>query len=151
MLLPSEIKLVQQLDMSTCAHACLAMVTGESIEDIIIELGNGGDKEKEQDGLTERALLRFLVNHMILPEARQTIGNPFYDYGVYKVAAPSLNRAGRLHSLIVTQRPKNGLSIYDPNDGREGVKWWPQNTMMDKNADMPFSYTEVWRLHDMRF
>ena len=100
MFLPEDIKLVNQVCDSTCHHAVIAMVTGVPIQDLIDEYGIGGDPASEKDGLCNRDAIRVLMRHEILPVPMHGfVVNPFPVYGVYKIAAPSLNRPGRLHSL----------------------------------------------------
>lgn len=151
MILPEDIKLVNQVDDSTCHHATLSMVTGVPIQEIIDEYGIGGKKEDEKDGISERDAIRFLMKHMILPVQMPELINPFYLYGVFKISVPSLNRPGRLHSLIVASHPKTGYTVFDPQNGREGKKWYPLDAMQPDGGTPRVSYVNILKLEDMSY
>lgn len=108
-----QIKFVQQVNDSTCEHACLSMVTGIPIEDLIDRFGSAaaGD-EIESIVLTELG---------ILPVPTQTIGGvcEMVRCGVYLMTVPSLNQPGKAHRVVSEATPKE-WRIYDPQFGREG-------------------------------
>lgn len=150
MLLPENIELVNQVDDSTCCHATTAMVTGCTIGSLIERFGTGGDPEKEDDGMSDRDFVKVLMEHMILPvPVHGFLIHPFPQYGVFKVAAPSINRPGRLHSLVITSHPKEGYKVFDPQNGREGKKWYPFDAMQSGTKGPRVSYTSILQLVDM--
>lgn len=146
-LIPEELEHVQQIDNSTCVHACLAMVTGDAIEDIVSVLGGAG----EEDGLTTRDIYRYLMSRSIMPVLQDgTLISPFIYRGVYKVAVPSLNRSGRVHSVILTYDKHGGKTVYDPQRGRDGVKAYPPNAA-DQDSVVYFHPMETFLLMDMSY
>ena len=150
MLLPENIELINQIDDSTCLHATTAMVTGRTVESLIDEYGTGGNPDENKDGLSDRQSVRVLMQHMILPiPVHGFLSHPFPDYGVFKVSAPSLNRPGRLHALIVTSHPKEGYKVFDPQNGRDGKQWYSMNAMQPNGDEPRVSYVSVLELLDM--
>ena len=131
--------LVNQIDDSTCAHACLSMVTGVPIRDVIETLGNS-------DGLDERHKMAFLIHHAILPtQIPGTLGHQFPLFGLYIVTAASLNRPGRLHSVVV-HTCDDGHVTYDPQHRRKGRKYYPYKAL--SGGKPALQYAEVLYLED---
>ena len=152
MLRPEQISLVNQIDDFTCHYATIAMVTGRPIDVLVAEYGNDGDSDRWKNGLDERDAVRIMMKEMILPVPIHTflLGScPLRNPGVYMVTVPGLGGSGRLHSVIVTSTPENRLTVLDPQNGREGVKWYPSDALMKSSAGPWLQYLDILRLEDM--
>lgn len=103
-----EIKLVKQPTPWSCAHSCLAMVTGVPVQEII-------DEFVLERGLTTTETLRWLVRHDIMPVPDvAAVGHFLRSGGTYLVTVPSLNFPATLH-MIVIRANSDGFEIYDPS------------------------------------
>ncbi|RTR01958.1 hypothetical protein [Halomonas nitroreducens] len=130
---------LQQPTANTCAHACLAMVTGESIDALIERFGDRGICW-EDDALV-------LVENGIFPVKIAGAGHPFPWVGAYLVSAPSLNQPGKLHAVIV-EASETGYVVHDPNTGREGVEAYGPDAIMGgelARVDVTYLDTEILR------
>ncbi len=108
-----QVQHVQQPSPVTCVHACLSMVTGIPVNDLLDRFGNHAlDLETKITVLSEMGI------HTTPVEGRIT---PQIPPGVYFATFPSLNKTGKTH-LCVIQCDGNEAQIFDPNEGREGVK-----------------------------
>lgn len=110
--------LVNQVDDMTCVHACLAMVTGRPIEDVI-RIAGAGALVSDQERM-------FLAVHGIL-----TVDVPIhapFTWAVYLVSAPSLNLPPQMHRLVVYADPDKTKGdpwiVLDPQSGRDGRKFY---------------------------
>ncbi len=112
-------KFVMQPTPDTCTSACLAMLTGVSVETVIEEFHdvwkNAENKINPSTYLSKR-----LVSHNVL-------NDPFNNLlewdKVYLLTVPSLNIDGGLHHIIIDLR--NDLEVVlDPNRGREGRRYY---------------------------
>lgn len=125
--------LVNQIDDRTCGHACLAMIAGWPIEDVIAAVGTGPVTTSE-----ERL---FLALHGILTHPI-AIESP-YTWGVYLVSAPSLNLPPKMHRVVVYADPevKEGdpWVVLDPQSGRKGRKFYER---CDFNGDV-MAFNEI--------
>ena len=94
----------------TCAQACLAMVTGHSVKEVI---GILGDKE-----LSYRDEIKFLVDHKIFPTPINSVDHKMVIpyHGFYLGTCPSLNTPGKLHRVIVENLVENldEIVVRDP-------------------------------------
>jgi len=113
---------LQQPTPRTCAHTCLAMVTGESIEALIERFGDRGL------GFAEEACV--LIENGIFPVNATGSPHEFGLEGVYLVSTPSLNLPGKLHMVVVEASPE-GYIVHDPNTGREGVEAYHRDAIME--------------------
>lgn len=106
----NPINLVQQIDDQTCVHACLAMVTGCSIQDVVDLVGPTAlDWRKEYRVLIEHGLFPYLCPDGI-----------FLFPGVYIATIPSRNHAGFLHRIVVRRDRRDQILVTDPQHGRDG-------------------------------
>lgn len=117
-----EVKPQQQPTPRTCAHTCLAMVTGASVEDLIERFGD------RPLGFPEEACV--LIEHGIFPVNATGSPHEFALEGVYLVSTPSLNLPGKLHMVVVEASPE-GYVVHDPNTGREGVEAYHRDAIME--------------------
>lgn len=133
-------QLVTQPTPWSCTHACLSMVSGVPVQDIIDEFGEGGMTYKDE--------LKWLVRHDILPAPCLNVGNllhPFPMHGVYIISAPSLNMPGKEHSLVVVVG--KGYQVLDPNTGRDGADiYFPDS--MSGGEPVLNGYSGVFKLVD---
>lgn len=113
---------LQQPTPRTCCHTCLAMVTGEPVEALIERFGD------RPLGFAEEACV--LIEHGIFPVDATGSPHEFALEGVYLVSAPSLNLPGKLH-MVVVEASVEGYIVHDPNAGREGVKAYHRDAIME--------------------
>ena len=108
----------KQIDDKTCTSACIAMLTGRSIEEII--------KDFHEDFLDDKiyASSYLQAQGFKVRTYPSEVKNLVYGF-VYLLAVPSLNIPGGLHSIIADIREKDkDPVIYDPQEGREGKKFY---------------------------
>ena len=138
------LKPTQQINEYTCGHACLAMLTGESITDLIQRFGEG-------NGLSVADMDLVLVEHGIFPIRIDVDGpHPFPANGFYLVTTASANLTGKLHYVIIEETGSEYI-VHDPNNGREGKKWFTSEDLM--NGDMAWvdvKFMDSSRLERMR-
>lgn len=112
---------VQQPTSVTCVHACLAMVTGIPVDDLVERFGDHGI------GFDEKATV--LVENGIWPVNTTFQPHPFSPCGVYIVGTCSLNLPGKMHCVVVEALP-DGYKVHDPNTGREGKAAYTDDDVM---------------------
>ena len=137
-----QVKFVRQPSARTCVQACLSMVTGVPIADLIERLGDRGlDRETETTILTE---------YGIFPELLP-VEHVWLFSGVYLMTVPSLNLLGHTHRIVVFEDGENDLwKLYDPNRGRRGVRYHSVRAFGRKRQEPPVSYTEATYLRPLR-
>lgn len=123
-----KVQFVKQPNPRTCVHACIAMVTGENIHQLIERFGD--------HGLSWHEIATVLIEHRLFPvEVHNTLAYGFphsHPDGVYFASLPSLNIQYGWHQVIVVI--KNGQDwILDPNYGREGAKAYTSD-MLEKET-----------------
>jgi len=131
-----EVKHVQQPSAVSCVHACLSMVTGIPVSELIDRFGNHGlGLDVEATVLTEMGIYPTKISTGI----ESQIG-----VGVYFMDVPSLNLTGKMH-LCVMVYDGHEMIIYDPNEGREGVKSYHPKGLHSGNSPSPsnFSFTRL--------
>lgn len=111
----------QQPTPRTCAHTCLAMVTGANVDDLIARFGD------RPLGFSEEASV--LIEHGIFPVKATGNHHEFAIEGVYLVSTPSLNLPGKLH-MVVVEASADGYIVHDPNTGCEGVQAYEPDSLM---------------------
>lgn len=105
-----KIKHVKQECPNSCSVACIAMVAGVTFDDVREKISRPALGQTETDHL--------LVYYGILPTRHS---NDMQPNALYIATVPSLNKPGRMHSIVIDTR--NGyMEVYDPNFGRENVK-----------------------------
>lgn len=102
----------QQPTPYTCNQACLAMLMGVPVEDVI--------KAFPGDGMTWRELM-FALDRCFMTWNAFLFGTLVCE-GYYLVSVPSLNFEGGAHTIILFQAQR--LVVFDPNRGREGKKFY---------------------------
>jgi hypothetical protein len=113
-------KLINQINEQTCVQACLSMITGDSIEDIISEMGNKGLELSEEVG--------FYIKHKI--GFNQLLYSTMFN-GFYAVTVPSININGGYHRIIVACDDGDVCQILDPNDGLEGKRFYTEKLFVE--------------------
>lgn len=113
----SDIKFVQQPTADSCTSACLSMLTGIPIHDVIETFHYDWKAKKSNPAVfLNRNGFNYEVNH-----------NPFChtaEWGsVYLLTVPSLNIVGGLHHIIMDLRSDTEV-ILDPNYGKAGKKYY---------------------------
>ena len=136
----ADIKFVQQPTSVTCTHACLSMVTGRHVDELIQRFGNHGiGSEAEAALLTECG---FMPVHM-----NRYAESYFPAIGLYLMSAPSLNIQGAMHRLVVLMDDNWDLFVLDPNTGRKGKKYYARNAFFSKRG---ISYADIVHCVPMR-
>lgn len=116
---------VQQPTAHTCVHACLSMVTGIPVQDLIARFGDVG--------MTDEDKATVLCEEGILPVDVPNMGgamHPLPYAGTYMLSVPSLNIQGRGHSIVCTLDAEGDWALYDPNEGREGKQFYTRHGLM---------------------
>lgn len=118
------LKHIQQVDNQTCTSACLAMMLNEPIMTIISEFHMDWVNVKTDP---VRYLKSKGVDVTPLTPFTKILGD-----GMYLTAVPSLNEEGTLHHVVVTFKDSE-MKIFDPNQGRDGKKYYVNNLQQKKN------------------
>lgn len=138
---PIEVQFVRQPTANSCVHACLSMVTGVPVEQLI---GRFGDR-----GLGDMQEAIVLTEHGILPVEQSGCGRERFDvFGVYLVTVPSLNHLGKNHRTVWMTDGDEKFVLLDPNAGRVGVAAYPQDCVYDTEGLLK-GYSEVTFLRVM--
>jgi hypothetical protein len=108
-----EISLVSQAkDSNDCVLACVAMLTGKSIEELRGQLPEETDHESGYSSFEEEFLL--LTNKIY----SVTLTPSWILYGaVYLVSVPSKNQERALHRIVLDCRDPDNLICFDPQTG----------------------------------
>jgi hypothetical protein len=109
-----DIKLVKQPTNDTCVAACLSMVTGVPVQEIIDEFKclNIHPPYKEQD------FLPFLVRKNILPILTSFLcWSAYMPRTINLCCGPSLNNTGGMHAYLILCRGDNWFNVLDPSNG----------------------------------
>lgn len=139
--LVDKITLVTQPTAKSCVHACLAMVSGVDVLDVIKDLG-------DNDGLTDEEMLAWLVRRHIMPleigAARHLHSFPLQ--GLYLATVPSLNLQGRGHQIVIELN--RDYVVHDPNNGYEGREFYPIDALSPSSDRTLGGYWHVTYLKD---
>lgn len=142
-----EVEHVKQVSTTTCVHACLSMVTGVPIKDLIDRWGSEGlGSGRENVTLTELGLLPEIV----------TLNNygmeylwEYDEYSVYMATVPSLNIVGGSHRVVITLGEHNEVQLFDPNFGRPGANAWETGSILGIKGFNRLPIHQVTRLFPM--
>ena len=107
-----EIKHQKQPTRDTCTSACLAMILGTPVDEVVEEF-----HKDWTEGKTDPA--HYLVKKGVkLQIHREPYDNTVLWGKVYLLTVPSLNVKARTHHVVVDMRGGEGKGIvYDPNEG----------------------------------
>ena len=102
----------QQPTDHSCVHACISMVTGVPVEDIIDEYS----LEDEGMALDQEHVVVDTLGYFHI-----TYHAPVVLQGrVFLVTVPSMNIVGNFHRIVIDARVPDNPHVYDPNKGRKG-------------------------------
>jgi hypothetical protein len=121
----------QQPTPDTCTSACLAMITGKPVEQVIAEY-DAGHKSHELN-----ANLYLIENGIDF--CHGGIHEQMRSCGLFLLCVPSLNIVGGLHNILCLIWQDGDLfykQIFDPCMGREGRKYY---TMAPPENDLQFN------------
>lgn len=136
-----EVRFVQQPTPVSCVHACLSMVTGVPVRELIDRFGNHGLSNEEQATvLTEMGIVP-------IPVPQSGGAHPMPYGGANFITVPSLNIAGATH-LCVLEYQNDRWVLFDPNYGRKGKRHYSRKALYSNRQE--FSYSEVTYLHPLR-
>lgn len=117
------VRFVRQPTSATCVHACLSMVTGIPVADLIARFGDSElDFRQEATVLTENGIYP-------VPEPL-CLGDRLKRPGVYFLTVPSLNHPGAAHRVVC--RIGETARIIDPNRGNKGKKYYPAGAIFSR-------------------
>lgn len=110
-----EIIHVTQTLPDNCTSACLAMITGKSIEEVTEEF-HELYKAVQTDPFK---YLRNLGYSITVPNTdRDYFADLSMEYsGVYLVTVPSLHKDGAAHHVVFDRREEGVYTLYDPCEG----------------------------------
>lgn len=112
-----SLKHQQQPTFNTCMSACVAMISGQPVNDVVAQWH---DKFHSKEAWLDDAL-----NHYSIP----------YFYGhpkkaellpgfIYFLTVPSLNIVGGTHQILAAVKEGPVVEIFDPAKGRDGAKYY---------------------------
>ena len=107
------IQFVQQPTHNTCTSACLSMITGIPVADVISDFHNDWvDGQKTNPS-------KFLLKHGFEHSQEKFVwNNNIYGGHVYLLTVPSLNIVGGMHHIIFDANQEIGKRVFDPIKGR---------------------------------
>ena len=139
-----RIQHVRQPTRDTCVHACLSMVTGIPVDDLVERFGDTGcSNEISATVLCEMGILPILLPNVVTPLF--LVGNVFF------LTVPSLNTVGGAHCVVVAAHNDGPPTLYDPNEGVVGGQWYPRGAL-DPAPDNPRilrAYSDVMLLQPL--
>jgi len=112
-----RIKLQNQIDDKTCTSACIAMILHRPVNEVIEDFHD----KFMADEVRASAYLRSqrIRTRACLSEDRDL------TWGfVYLLAVPSINKEAGLHSVVVDMRDEDNPKVFDPQEGRDGRKYY---------------------------
>lgn len=114
--------LINQISPTTSGQACLAMLTGKSLLEVVNATG--------VDQLTINSIIKYLIENKLYPINVKQIVEELSQYpffGNYLCRVPSLNIVGKAHYIIVQivdTETDSSFIVYDPNYLLEGKNWY---------------------------
>lgn len=112
-----EIKFVQQPTLDTCTSACLSMITGIDVNEVIRDFH---DEWKNHKTNPSEYLSHKSIQHVV----NKDVFNHTLEFGfAYLLTVPSLNIDGGLHHIIL-DLSGDLEKVYDPNKGRDGKRYY---------------------------
>lgn len=125
--LESNIKLQQQPDDSSCVPTCIAMALGLPVIVVINEMKQHG-LYRDGTGCHEWQVQLYLMIYNIGTSCILNQEGFSLNYGLYLASVNSLNHIKKNHSILVrvydNEEGRTCVSIYDPNNGREGKEFY---------------------------
>ena len=115
---------------NSCTSTCLAIITGQPVQDVIDEFHDAfHSREMFEDDYLESKGIKFEYG-----KRNQLIDGE----GIYLLTVPSLNIEGGAHSIVYHIYKEEGSEgyfhvLYDPAEGREGKKFYVHHFHTEKN------------------
>lgn len=127
-----DIKLVQQPTADTCTSACISMITGIDISDVINDFHEEWKSHKTNPS-------EFLSHQGISHIVNKDVFNHTLEWGcIYLLTVASLNIDGGLHHIILDLTgEKEG--VFDPNNGKPDKKYyvgWSEGKRSDNEVKL---------------
>lgn len=136
-----EPKLQQQPCNYSCVPTCIAMAFGVPVADVI------GDMEligyKLGKGFNDRQTMHYLSTHEIGAYPFMCGQGQGIVPGHFLASLPSKNILGVSHSILIHYADEM-ITVYDPNNGREGFEWWSTDSWGSMGISS-FLYIDDWR------
>lgn len=122
-------RLVNQPTATSCTSACLAMITGIDVHQVIAEFHDDWHSQKSDPAQYLKSKgVEFIINT-----------NPFSTLmewdKVYLLSVASLNIEGGLHHIVADMRGDREI-ILDPNNGKDGKRFY---TGWSEKSDNPLA------------
>lgn len=124
MSIPNPIKHVCQPDNISCTSACLAMLTGIPIQQILNEFHIGWTQGKQITPIQYLTEKRDAGESDVVMDLHLTYGDTLWPGGVYLLTVPSLNTVGHFHHIVFDWRDDENPLVLDPNQGRSGKRYF---------------------------
>jgi len=126
-----QISHIKQTKKDNCVAACLAMITGISIEEVEAELISAGGVAP----YSSEIYIPFLVRHNILPErCHRLTGDILIDNSIYLMICAS-SVSPRAAHMIVGLMTHGEILVLDPNDDLENRNYYSTNDF--RNGNIP--------------
>lgn len=117
----------------SCFSACMAMILHRPVDQVREEI----HAAYREDGMS---LGEFLDLFGVPFTEFQTAGRNNIDRdGIWVVAVPSLNLVGIMHQVLVEYLPDKIWAVFDPNEGKEGKKFYTASDSHE--SDMAVRFT----------
>lgn len=107
----------QQPTKNTCMSACLAMVAGQPVSDVV---AMWHDKFHDKTDWLDDALDHYKIPYFYGSQRKAEL---LYGF-IYFLTVPSLNIEGGLHQILVALTAERGIEVFDPCMGRTGAKYY---------------------------
>ncbi len=107
-MIPRDIGLVRQPTSNSCSHACVAMVTGLEIDEVLQAMPAPAGPEHYVQFLCRQQI------HVGPPAEKLHFG------AVYLLTMASKNLLGKMHLVVLDLRDEQAPKLFDPVDGVEG-------------------------------
>jgi len=121
-----KLELVKQPTATTCVHACLSMLSGIAVEDIVKDLGDSGvASDREHKWYRDNGYEPIYIE----PHKK-------FDFkrdGVYLATVPSLNKIGGTHRIVILADSEAGcmFKVFDPNRGKARKYYYSISALED--------------------
>lgn len=107
----------QQPTFNTCMSACVAMVAGQPVDEVVKRWHQAfHDKTDWLDDALDYYKIPYFYGNQRRAEL-------LYGF-IYFLTVPSLNIVGGLHQILVSLTADRGIEVFDPVKGRPGSKYY---------------------------
>lgn len=135
-LLHRNVKLdfVQQQTPNDCLSACIALITKFPLEKVVAEFHDRYRRDWTVNVSTYFDEIG--LKHTVRSAVDRVIEEGF----IYTARVSSLNNVGGGHAVVIHNCPEEGFTVYDPNKGREGQRYYVFNKTDDPLSETLTSY-----------